>query len=290
MAAPTTRTLQPSPEDLIARMESSCQIQRTSCGDGEMVWRVWGRGPTLVLLHGSYGSWMHWIRNIEALSRHFRVIAADMPGFGDSALPADPRSCVCIVETIARGIDRLTASDEPISIAGFSYGASMSSPVALASKRGTDAVCLVGSHGLGGKRGDPGPLTHWHNAKTPEELRLAQRQNLAALLIADPANIDELAIHIQTVNTRKTRLRSREVTDRPKLNGSLERVNARVVSIWGSLDATAYPYVAECERRLLEARPDAQMRLLEGIGHWVCYEAAEAFTPLMIEMLGAEAP
>jgi len=52
-----------------------------------MVWRVWGGGPPLVLLHGGTGSWMHWIRNIEELARDFTVVAPDIPGSGESASP-----------------------------------------------------------------------------------------------------------------------------------------------------------------------------------------------------------
>jgi len=36
----------------------------TPCGNGHMVWYLWGDGPPLALLHGGYGSWTHWIRNL----------------------------------------------------------------------------------------------------------------------------------------------------------------------------------------------------------------------------------
>ena len=59
--------------------------------DGEQLHlSVRGDGPPLVLLHGNFGSWMHWIRNVEVLSQHYRVIALDIPGFGDSATPPKP--------------------------------------------------------------------------------------------------------------------------------------------------------------------------------------------------------
>ena len=37
----------------------------TTSGAGEVVWRMWGAGTPLVLLHGGTGSWMHWVRNVE---------------------------------------------------------------------------------------------------------------------------------------------------------------------------------------------------------------------------------
>ena len=43
-------------------------------------------GPILVMLHGGYGSWMHWLNNIYELSKKFRIVVPDMPGFGESEL------------------------------------------------------------------------------------------------------------------------------------------------------------------------------------------------------------
>jgi len=45
-----------------------------------------------VLLHGGTGSWMHWIRNVEALSRDMMVVVPDLPGSGESASPQPPFS------------------------------------------------------------------------------------------------------------------------------------------------------------------------------------------------------
>jgi alpha-beta hydrolase superfamily lysophospholipase len=58
---------------------------------GGMIWHAWGpdNAPTFVLLHGGSGSWTHWIRNIEPLvAEGYRVLAVDLPGFGDSEAPA----------------------------------------------------------------------------------------------------------------------------------------------------------------------------------------------------------
>ena len=49
-----------------------------------MVRKDVGTGPPLILLHGLAGSARWWARNIPALSRSFRVIAIDLPGFGAS--------------------------------------------------------------------------------------------------------------------------------------------------------------------------------------------------------------
>lgn len=69
------------------------QVLATACRSKRvgLHWREWGQGRPLVLLHRGHCSWMRWVRNIEALSRQFRLRVPDMPGFSDSqdfALPA----------------------------------------------------------------------------------------------------------------------------------------------------------------------------------------------------------
>jgi pimeloyl-ACP methyl ester carboxylesterase len=48
-----------------------------------------GRGDPLILLHGYAQSSHMWERAIPRLAKRFSVIAPDLPGFGDSGIPAD---------------------------------------------------------------------------------------------------------------------------------------------------------------------------------------------------------
>ena len=90
---------------LVEGIAAEADRVETSCGDGRMVWRLWGSGPPLVLLHGGYGSWMHWIRNVLPLSRRFRVIAPDLPGLGKSATPPEPWTAAGFAAIIVQGLD-----------------------------------------------------------------------------------------------------------------------------------------------------------------------------------------
>src|ERR1043166_691919 len=46
-----------------------------------------GKGPPMLLLHGMFGDYLDWEPVIEPLAERFRVIAVDLPGFGDSDKP-----------------------------------------------------------------------------------------------------------------------------------------------------------------------------------------------------------
>ena len=69
-----------------------------------MVWRLWGNGPPLVLFHGGYGAWTHWIRNVLVLARQFTVIAPDLPGLGESATPPEPHTAEELARIIVDGL------------------------------------------------------------------------------------------------------------------------------------------------------------------------------------------
>lgn len=77
-----------------------------------MVWHRWGSGPTVVLFHGGFGSWTHWIRNVEVLARHYTVLAADLPGLGDSALAPEPYDGWTIARICADGLEQLIPAGE----------------------------------------------------------------------------------------------------------------------------------------------------------------------------------
>ncbi|MBW8755472.1 MAG: hypothetical protein JF595_15270, partial [Sphingomonadales bacterium] len=84
--------LEQDPAALVADYEARAQRVETPCGEGTLVWRIWGAensgAEPLVVSHGAQGAWSHWIRNIDRLSAERMLIAVDMPGHGDSAMPA----------------------------------------------------------------------------------------------------------------------------------------------------------------------------------------------------------
>jgi pimeloyl-ACP methyl ester carboxylesterase len=75
---------------IIAGIEATARKERTPCGDGTIVWRVWGAGEPLLLLHGGSGSWTHWIRNIPELAQRFEVWVPDIPGLAIRPCPPSP--------------------------------------------------------------------------------------------------------------------------------------------------------------------------------------------------------
>ena len=59
-------------------------MSATVIGGGLVHYEAFGRGRTVVFIHGWLGSWRYWMRTMEALSANYRVYALDLWGFGDS--------------------------------------------------------------------------------------------------------------------------------------------------------------------------------------------------------------
>jgi 2-hydroxy-6-oxonona-2,4-dienedioate hydrolase len=256
----------------------------TPCGAGAMVWRIWGVGPALVLFHGGYGSWTHWIRNILPLSGTFTVIAPDLPGLGDSATPPEPHTAEGLAGILTEGLDGVLPRSERLHLAGFSFGGVLGGHVAARLGDRVRAFTVVGSNGLGLVR-QPTELLRVPPGASRQETFAVYRHNLGVLMIADPANIDELAIYIQSTNAPRGRIRSRRFSRADTLVRALPQVTARLDGIWGGRDATAYPHLDERARTLRSFQPEARFEVIGGAGHWVQYEAADRFNPLLTEIV-----
>jgi pimeloyl-ACP methyl ester carboxylesterase len=257
----------------------------TPCGDGHMVWHVWGDGPPLALLHGGYGSWTHWIRNVIPLSRGFTVAAPDLPGLGESAYPPEPHTAQGLARIIVEGLDTVFRGQSGLHIAGFSFGGVLGGHVAAQLGDRVRTFTIVGSNGLGLVR-QPTELRRLPEGASEAEALVVARHNLAALMIADPSKIDELAVYIQAQNAPRGRVKSRRFSRADTLAQALPLIKARIDGIWGERDATAYPHLDDRARALRNIQPDARFEVIPGAGHWVQYEAADRFNPLLADIAG----
>ncbi len=134
---------------LVEGIAAEAERVETPCGDGTMVWRSWGSGAPLVLLHGGYGSWTHWIRNVLPLSRHFTVIAPDLPGLGESATPPEPWTAAGLAAIVVAGLDIVLPRAAAPHLAGFSFGGVIGGNVAAQLGDRLSGFTVVGSNGLG---------------------------------------------------------------------------------------------------------------------------------------------
>jgi pimeloyl-ACP methyl ester carboxylesterase len=278
-----------SPSDLIAALDRASMRRTTPLAEGEIVWRIWGEGAPVVLLHGGTGSWMHWLRNVEALSQDRMVIVPDLPGSGESGNPKPPISAEGIAAVLSRGLDAIIGVETRFAIAGFSMGGLIAGYLAQQAGARAETLVLVGSTGMGGTRAQMEPLQSWRRLPTDEEQRATHRKNLGILMIHDPHKIDELAVEVQSRNAGRSRLRGKHVSHTGALERCLTGFAGRLAGIWGEHDATAAPHLAERRERLQQFKPGAPFEIVPGAGHWVQYEAHETVNRRLRELLNGGA-
>ena len=99
------------------------ECQSLGLRDGTLVYRVYGQGPDVLLLHGWVSSGRMWQGVMEALGSHFTLWAPDLPGFGDSPLADRTRvpQLDDYVEQIAAFCEALNV--QPVAVIGHSLGA-----------------------------------------------------------------------------------------------------------------------------------------------------------------------
>lgn len=276
MAVSTTQ----NPVELL---DAAAQRSESACGNGSMVWRSWGAGPALVLLHGGAGSWQHWVRTVPAFQSAYRVIAPDLPGLGESADPPAPADMPTVAAIVAAGIDQLIGAQASYDLVGFSFGASVGGHVALRHGQRLRSLTLLGAGGLVKPRM---PITLERvRGKSGDELRETHRTNLARSMIADPATIDDLALEIQAWNASRSRLNTPALISLRPLAESLPQLTIPVNAIWGERDQIAYYTLEERIAALRELRPGIAPRIIAAAGHWAPYEAPEAFNATLAQLL-----
>ncbi len=232
-----------------------------------------------MLIHGGHGSWLHWARNIDALSKHFKLYIADLAGYGDSSAPEfdDFESMVSVTTA---SIKTLLGPTTPFNLAGFSFGGLVSANVAaegLAVKR----LALLGPGGHGGPRRERGKLVNWKRALTDEELLEAMRFNLWAHMIYADEQIDPFAIGIHTYSCINTRFRSRGISGRGLLGPALDAYAGPTLIVWGEHDITCTPEYLMTN--MIEGHTNRQGVILQDVGHWVNYEDAARVDPILID-------
>jgi len=261
---------------LLDDLDSAARRIETPCGEGHLVWRVWN--PTaadpIVLLHGGNGSWRHWVRQIPRLAATRRVIAPDLPGLGDSAMMPDPQDPPHAARMVLDGWHAAVGATRA-DLVGFSYGANVAGQVAARKGDALRSLTLVGAGSLGVAR-NAVPLEKVRDKRDAARIA-AHRFNLASLMIADPARIDDLALAIQEWNTVHARFRSRGFANAALLQEALAKTTAPLTAIWGERDQIAFGHIPQRCAAVREARPDAAIALIPDAGHWTAYEAPDAF-------------
>lgn len=246
-----------------------------------------GRGPrTLVFLHGIGGDRRAFDGQLERFGSGARVLAWDMPGYGESP-PLDPMTFAGLAESLlalldARGVERAV-------VVGHSMGGMVAQElVARRPERVAALVLYSTSPAFGGPAGD------WQRRFLAERLRPLDEgktpADIAAELIAgmvgegaDPRGLERALACMSSVPaaTYRAALHCLVTFDR---RGSLAAIRCPTLALAGERDRVASPAVVE---RMARAIPAAIHRVLPGAGHLAHLERPALFDAEIAAFLDA---
>ena len=268
----------------LSAIEKNCNKVLIKSKDSKVCWRSWGKGKPLILLHGGYGSWAHWIKQAIPFSKNYNVLIPDMPGFGESEDLTLPHTPEKISANIAETLLKLISPEETPIICGFSFGGLIAGHLSYnLIERGLnpEKLILVGPGGLGAKRGEMRNMIARHSKMSEEEIYQAHKTNLEILMMHDATKVDDWSIHIQKQNTDAHRIKSRPISSTDTLARILEKQDVPLFLLWGEKDASVGIYLEDRMSILRDINSKVRFHVEYNLGHWIMYENDVIFNKIL---------
>lgn len=150
-----------------------------------------GKGSeTIIFIHG-LGSYLPaWRKNIDELSKSFRCIAIDLPGYGKSSKNPHSGMMTFYAKTLAEFIDQLNIGK--VTLAGHSMGGQISMVAALHYPDKIDKLVLVDPAGF--ELFHPGQRLWFKDVMTPNLVRLTSVEAIETNLASNFYNMPKDAM------------------------------------------------------------------------------------------------
>ncbi|MDX6698466.1 MAG: hypothetical protein QOE65_1863 [Solirubrobacteraceae bacterium] len=277
-------------------MEPLFEHRRRFGGFETRVLELEGEGPPLVLLHGyadSADTWRHVLDRLGRVER--RAMAVDLPGFA-TADPLREGKVLPQLDRFVAAVATQAAGDGQVVLAGNSLGGCLSLRAAQNPKIPLAGVVPIAPAGF--------DMAGW--------FVLLERDPIVRTLLGIPAPLPEAivrevvgrayrtlgfhrgaAVDADVVRAFTRHHRDRATVRRyldtgrrllPELNDAacfdLERVQCPVRLVWGRRDRMVSPTGAD---RLRDEIPEAEVVLLDDVGHCPQVEDSERMTELLTD-------
>ncbi|MBV8471451.1 MAG: alpha/beta hydrolase [Burkholderiaceae bacterium] len=277
----------------VVRRWAGLTLKRAVFDSVQMPYLDGGSGEAVLLLHGFGGDKDNFTLLARFLTRHYRVIAPDLPGFGDAS--RDPAASHRIVDQV----ERLHAFVETLGLKRFHLGGnSMGGFIAAeyAARYPEQLISLWLLDAAGTAAAHDSPTMRQYVATGELPLLLRTPQAFTTLLHTATSRPPYLPYCVKLLLGRRGAadfdLHSRifqDVVVSPLLETRRQPIRVPALIMWGSEDRVLNPAAAPVLHELI---PGSQVVVLPGIGHLPMYEVprktAQAFRSFLAQ--GQAAP
>lgn len=255
-----------------------------------------GEGPPVLFVHGLGGSWQNWLENIPHFADSHRVVAVDLPGFGNSPMPPWEISIAAYGRFIHDFCD--TIGIDKAAVVGSSLGGFVATELAVSEPHRVEHLILVSSAGITWSRARREPsqvLGRIMRAAAPlafryqmEGLRRPRlRQQAYRGIVHDPNALDPRLLFEITLPALRspgfydamTTLVGYDITDR------LEEIEVPTLIVWGRNDRVVPVRSAPHYRDFIGE--NAELVIFDRCGHLPMLERPVRFNRLMADFLSS---
>jgi len=246
---------------------------------------VAGSGPLLIFIHGVGGGRRNWQRQVAQFGQHFRAVAVDLRGYGDSDDDgSDTRRFEDFADDIVRIIDHF--GESKAHICGLSMGGRVALDLIARHPARVASLTLADTSAGSAETQDPAKIEAFLASRRAPLLAGQTPAELAPVLVetlAGPnATADQRAELIASLAALRTvsYLKTLEAVTRFTAFPDFAEIAVPVQVIVGSEDRVAPPHVA---RAMAEAIPGARFAEIAGAGHISNVESPDVFNAILAD-------
>ena len=245
-----------------------------------------GTGKPALLIHGFPFSSRMWNPQLQELGNVARLIAPDLPGFGETPIPSAPPSMDRYAEHCAELLDSLNIT-EPIVLGGLSMGGYIALAFSRLFPERIRGLMLLstraGADSEEGKAGRDKTISQVRDSGTAE-----LTDGLLGKLLAEttydekPAVVKELKDIIGEITPEGVVSALSAMRDRPDSTKLLKQIEVLTLIVHGQDDRLIPSSEAQAMAKEI---PNHELHLIDNAGHLPNLEQTEEFNKIIREFL-----
>lgn len=256
-----------------------------------------GDRTPVVFVHGLSGCWQNFLENIPFVSQSRRVVALDLPGFGESAMPRERISIPHYARVVQQVCER--RGIEKASVVGNSMGGFIAAELTIQQPVRVERLVLVSAAGISSSNVYRAPaLTVGRIGAAVMANETVDNRRIAARVRGRQMALALVARHPRLLAADVAYEALLRGANKPGFFGALRacieydyrerltEIEAPTLIVWGENDSILSVRDADEYERLI---PNTKKLLMRDTGHVPQVERPEAFNSELLEFLDAQA-
>jgi pimeloyl-ACP methyl ester carboxylesterase len=212
-------------------------------------------GAPWLLVHGYAGNLCDWGPMLARLGHRHRVVAFDLPGFGESASKDDHYTIDSYVQTLRELLDRVETG--PVNLVCHSLGGHVCIGAALTQPRYIDTMTLIDTAGIFERAGFVQQIAKHQGGLNLGQMAVKRGRSLVDWTDGEQMFLRRFVVGDPAVWTAVASFRS-------NFRGQIGGIRTPTLILWG-MDDPLFP--VEDAAFLKENVPGAELHIIDGAGH-----------------------